>query len=417
MARNPRKYRPTPTIDFLGRRRVFGMISAVLSVAALMLIFYPGPNYNIDFTGGTNVMVKFDGPVDSADIRSAMSGIGMEDAAALQMGGETSGEYIISTSATTTISSVQREEVASLLKESFGDSTEIIGDESSGDRFYVRLPFDAYGLSDSEDENHPLNAYTDKNEELVQRIDGALASASIPNSSASVWGNPTDRRYVVRVQGIHNTVEQALQDQFGATFLGMERTETVGPRVGEQLRAAAVTAVIWAMLLILVYIAFRFELRYAPAAVLGQIHDVLIVLGIIVIFRIEFSLTIIAALLTIVGYSLNDTIVNFDRIRENIDNGDLQKESLVQLVNRSINECLSRTVLTSVTTFAALIAIVIFGGPIIRPFAVVMAAGIVVGTYSSIFIASPLMVWTSKEMDKRGVGKERKPRVSKDPVV
>lgn len=412
-----REYKPTPTFDFLGKRRIFGMISAVLCLAAVMAIFYPGPNFNIDFTGGTNVVVKFSEAVSEADIRQAMEDIGITDASTLQMGAETSGEYIISTRATTTISSEQRKEITALLTEEFGEDTQVIGDDSNGDRFYVRLPFAAYGLSDSEDESHPLNAFTDKNEALAVSIDETLESASIPDSTAAVWGNPSDRRFVVRVAGMHDTVERTMQDAFGATFVEIERTETVGPRVGEQLRSAAVTAVLWAMVLILVYIAFRFELRYAPAAVMGQIHDILIVMGIIVLFRIEFSLTIIAALLTIVGYSLNDTIVNFDRIRENIDNGDLEKESLVSLVNRSINECLSRTILTSTTTFAALMAIVIFGGPMIRSFAIVMAAGVVVGTYSSIYVSNPLMIWMSDELDKRGVRKERKPRVSRDPVV
>lgn len=412
-----RIYKPTPTFDFLGRRRIFGMISALLCLAALMVVFYPGPNFNIDFTGGTNVVVRFSEAVSEADIRQAMEDIGIQDSASLQMGGENSGEYIISTRATTTISSEQRKEINALLTEEFGTDTEVIGDDSNGDRFYVRLPFSAYGLSDSEDESHPLNAFTDKNDALGERIDQTLDGSSIPDSVAAVWGNPSDRRFVVRVAGMHNTIEGSMQEHFGATFVEIERTETVGPRVGEQLRSAAVTAVLWAMILILVYIAFRFELRYAPAAVMGQIHDILIVMGIIVVFRIEFSLTIIAALLTIVGYSLNDTIVNFDRIRENIDNGDLERESLTELVNRSINECLSRTILTSMTTFAALIAIVIFGGPMIRPFAIVMATGVLVGTYSSIYVSNPLMIWVSDELDKRGVRKERKPRVSRDPVV
>lgn len=412
-----REYKPTPTYDFLSKRRIFGMISAVLCVASLMAIFYPGPNFNIDFTGGTNVVVKMSEAVSEADIRQAMESIGINDAATLQMGAESSGEYIISTRATTTISKDQRQEIDQLLTEAFGKDTEVIGDDSNGDRFYVRLPYAAYGLSDNEDESYPLNAYTDKNEALAKQIDETLAPASIPDSVTSVWGNPSDRRYVVRVAGMHDTVEKAMQAQFGEKFVEIERTETVGPRVGEQLRSAAVTAVLWAMVLILVYIAFRFELRYAPAAVLGQIHDVLIVMGIIVLFRIEFSLTIIAALLTIVGYSLNDTIVNFDRIRENIDNGDLERESLPELVNRSINECLSRTILTGMTTFVALIAIVIFGGPMIRPFAIVMATGVVIGTYSSIFISNPLMIWVSDELDKRGVRKERKPRANRDPVV
>lgn len=412
-----RVYKPTPTFDFLGKGRIFGMLSAILCVGALMAIFYPGPNYNIDFIGGTNVVVKLDGAVSEAEIRDAMETIGIHDASTLQMGSENSGEYIISTRATTIISTEQRTEISALLAKEFGENTEMIGDDSNGDRFYVRLPYQAYGLSDSEDESYPLNAYTEKNEALAARIDDTLANASIPESTTAVWGNPSDRRYVVRVAGMHDTVEKAMQDQFGAKFIEIERTETVGPRVGEQLRSAAVMAVLWAMVLILVYIAFRFELRYAPAAVMGQMHDVLIVMGIIVLFRIEFSLTIIAALLTIVGYSLNDTIVNFDRIRENIDNGDLERESLQDLVNRSINECLSRTILTGATTFVALIAIVIFGGPMIRPFAIVMATGVVVGTYSSIYVSNPLMIWVSNELDKRGVRKERKPRTSRDPVV
>lgn len=411
------RYKPTPTFDFLGPRRIFGMISAVLCLAALMVTFYPGPDYNIDFAGGSNIIASFSEPVSESDVREAMASIGINDATTLKLGGDNAGDYIIQTRATTTISEAQRAEIAGILAQAFGDETQMTGDETSGDRFYVRLPFSAYGLEESEDSNPPLNAFTSKTDELAERIDAVLANASIPDARTEVWGNPSDRRYVVRVAGMQATVEQALKEAFGSTFVEIQRTETVGPRVGEQLRSDAMTAVLWAMVMILTYIAFRFNLRYAPAAVIAQVHDVLIVLGIIVVFRIEFSLTIVAALMTIVGYSLNDTIVNFDRIRENIANGDLAKESLQELVNRSINECLSRSILTGATTIVALVAIIVFGGPMIRSFAVVMLLGVIVGTYSSIYISNPIMIWTSHELDKREAANPPKLKRTNEPVV
>lgn len=411
------RYKPTPTFDFLRFRRPFGMVSALLCLASLMLIFYPGPNYNIDFAGGTNVIANFSEPVSESDIRAAMAAIGIEDSSSISIGGEGASDYIIQTAATSTLSEAERERIAGILHEAFGEETQMTGDEASGDRFYVRLPFSAYGLEESADEAPVLNDFTNQIEELKVRIDETLASAEIPGARAEAWGNPADRRYVVRVAGMQSVVEGSLQTHFPDTFVEIQRTETVGPRVGQQLRADATAAVLWAIVMILTYIAFRFNLRYAPAAVIAQVHDVLIVMGLIVLFRIEFSLTIVAALMTIVGYSLNDTIVNFDRVRENITKGDLEKETLAQLVNRSINECLSRSILTSVTTIVALGAILAFGGPMIRSFAVVMLLGIIVGTYSSMYISNPIMIWTSNEMDKREATRPPRVKRSNEPVV
>lgn len=411
------RYKPTPTFDFLKYRRFFGMLSAILCLGALMVTFYPGPNFNIDFAGGTNVIATFSEPVSESDVRQAMAEIGINDATTLKLGGETGGDYIIQTRATTSISDEQRAKIADILLQTFGDGTEMTGDETSGDRFYLRLPLSAYGLEESEDSNPLLNDFISKIEGLQARIDEVLADAKIAGAAAEAWGNPSDRRFVVRVAGMQAVVEQALQDSFADTFVEIQRTETVGPRVGEQLRSDAMTAVVWAMLLILTYIAFRFNMRYAPGALISQVHDVLIVVGLIVVFRIEFSLTIVAALLTIVGYSLNDTIVNFDRIRENITNGDLERESLSELVNRSINECLSRSVLTSMTTIAALSAILVFGGPMIRSFALVMLMGVIVGTYSSMYISNPIMIWTSNELDKREAKRPPRPVRTDEPVL
>ena len=169
------------------------------------------------------------------------------------------------------------------------------------------------------------------------------------------------------------------------------RTESVGPKVGKELRTGAINSVIAGVFLIAVYVWFRFVFRYGIAAILALVHDVVLTLGIFAVLNLEVSLQIVAALLTIVGYSINDTIVVFDRIRENMKMR--RKESYRDVVNRSINETLSRTILTSATTFTVAAVLWAMGGPVIRDFAFAMTFGVFTGTYSSIFIASPLLVW------------------------
>lgn len=197
---------------------------------------------------------------------------------------------------------------------------------------------------------------------------------------------------------------QRVLDDLRATYpnsqIDMRRTESVGPKVGGELRTAAINSVVVGLFLITVYVWFRFVLRYGLAAILALFHDVTLTLGIFSLLNLEISLQIIAALLTIVGYSINDTIVVFDRIRENMKLR--RKESYREVINRSINETLSRTILTSLTTFTVAVVLWIMGGPVIRDFAFAMSFGVFVGTYSSIFIASPLLVWWSdRQIDKK----------------
>jgi|TARA_B100000519_G_C14225102_1_gene429574 preprotein translocase subunit SecF len=170
------------------------------------------------------------------------------------------------------------------------------------------------------------------------------------------------------------------------------RTELVGAKVGGELQTKALLAVLLSFLLTLVYIAFRFELRFGLAAVIATAHDILITLGFLAAFRTEISLPTVAAILTILGYSLNDTIVVFDRIRENMKAKGGRKRDPIELVNASINETLPRTVLTSGTTLAVLTALLVLGGAVIRDFTIVLILGVVIGTYSSIFVASPALI-------------------------
>jgi preprotein translocase subunit SecF len=228
----------------------------------------------------------------------------------------------------------------------------------------------------------------------------AIVVAGFDGSVVEPYGASRDRRFVVQLQALQSYFEDHFRSNMGEAFLSIDRVETVGPRVGQQLRDDGIKAVLISLILILVYIAIRFDIRYAPGAVLALAHDVLLTLGIFVVLREEVSLTIVAALLTIVGYSLNDTIINFDRIRENLRETS-GRESLISIVNRSVNECLSRTFLTSFTTLLAIVVIYFVGGGLIRTFALAMGIGVVVGTYSSIYISNMMMILTTRFIESR----------------
>jgi preprotein translocase subunit SecF len=184
-------------------------------------------------------------------------------------------------------------------------------------------------------------------------------------------------------------VTRTLAPTFGADAFSIVRTEAVGPKVGDELQQRALLAILLSMGVTLIYLAIRFEWRFGVAAVAATMHDILLTLGFLALIQSEISIGTVAALLTVVGYSLNDTIVVFDRIRENLRLP--HKETLIQVLDRSINETLPRTVLTSVTSATVLFVLLLLGGPVIRDFTMVLLLGVVIGTFSSIFVASPVL--------------------------
>lgn len=202
-----------------------------------------------------------------------------------------------------------------------------------------------------------------------------------------------------RIEGLQGEIIKALEVVYGQGNIELRRTEVVGPQVGAALRKQAALAMAYALIGILIYITIRFEFRFAVAAILALVHDVLITLGAFAVTNKELSLPVIAAFLTIVGYSLNDTIVVFDRIRENLKL--FRRESYEAVFNRSINETLSRTILTSLTTMLVVLALFFLGGEVIHDFAFALLVGIVVGTYSSIFVASPILVFWQRLMPSK----------------
>ena len=242
------------------------------------------------------------------------------------------------------------------------------------------------------------------------RIRSALDGAGIQGAEIQQFGS--NREYTVRAQDaalvqrqaggaetIAVRIESVLRQQFGANQFRIVRSEAVGPRVGSELRRGAIIAILISFLITLIYLSVRFEWRFAAAAIIATTHDIIGTVAFIALMRLEISLTIVAGLLTVLGYSLNDTIIIFDRVRETLRKG--RKETFYETLNRSINETLPRSILTHATALASTLALLIFAGEVIRPFAWVMAFGIVTGTFSSIYVAAPVLLWIERKWPRK----------------
>lgn len=225
----------------------------------------------------------------------------------------------------------------------------------------------------------------------------ALSSVELGAVGIQQFGDAANE-FLIRTQttsdeltSLANQIDRVLEQTYGADMVEIRRAEMVGPQVGKELRQKGLLAILYAMVGILIYITWRFEFRFAVGSIIALVHDVIITLGLFSIFGKEIDLPIIAAFLAIIGYSLNDTIIVYDRIRENMAKN--TRESLATVINASINQTLSRTILTSGTTLLVVMALFIFGGGVIHNFAFALLIGILVGTYSSIFVASPILVF------------------------
>ncbi len=319
---------PGTHIDFIGKRRIAATISLVLLLAGAVAVAVNGVKLGIDFQGGTEMQVLFDDQV------------AVDEGAIRRVVGACGIE----------------------------DPSVVRYGESTGREFLIR--FQAGAIATAEGDGCPL---TPEQKEALERA--KLAGGG--GGDEGEKGETIDK------------LTYALGNGIGP--LEVQRVEFVGPRVGSELRSDGQKSLLVACILILIYIAFRFSARFAPGAIIALVHDIGITAGIFVILGLEFDLRVLAALLAILGYSLNDTIIIYDRIRENMELR--TKFDLVDVLNQSVNQTLARTVLTSGTTMAAVLALWILGGEVIRPFAIAMAIGIVVGTYSSVFIAAPTLLF------------------------
>ena len=370
--------------DFLGKKWPFIGLSLLLSAAGLISIaLHGGPRYGIDFRGGALMYVKFSGPPPVDRIRKA---IGAKIPVDVQevVG---SNEVIIGTDVKNDQAlNAARQTMEQTLEATFGSPAGKLDIQNAGAASLagrLRGPLQAASVSMSEDQLQDLA----KN--ITHYRDTPPRSGLIAHLDD-----------LSRVPGVTPQILAVLkQETYPAPFV-IRQTEVVGPKIGADLQRQAVLAVLYALGGMLVYIAFRFEWIYGLAAVIAVFHDTIITIGLFSLFNKEISLTVVAALLTLVGYSMNDTIVVFDRVRENLRTS--RREPLEAVINRSVNQTLSRTVLTSGLTFLTALSLLLFGGQVLNGFSFCLVAGILVGTYSSVFVASPIVLFWHNFVDRRG---------------
>jgi preprotein translocase subunit SecF len=376
--------------DFMRLRRMNVTISLITFSLAIGCYFFPGPNWGLDFKGGTEIQLAFRGNVTAAELRSTMSAIGHTAGEVVSVEGKPN-EYIVRIGEVSALSAADKARIHTRLLRGFPGSRAGVQETKfspGGDKISLRL-------SDSASPDAIRTT-------LVE------AGARVRENGCVRFGSQSANRYECALIGIADEVIAGLHQRLGERAPEAAlRVEWVGPKAGAQLRDSAIKSLLFAMALIMVYIAFRFDLRFAPGAVIAMFHDAVITAGILILLRKEFTLTTVAALLTIVGYSVNDTIVVYDRIRENL--GRLRGKSMVEVINVSTSQTLSRTILTSVVTAMSVLGFLIWGTPVIRDFAETMIIGIVIGTYSSIYVAAPVTEWLDRHYFSTAPDKSKAP--------
>jgi preprotein translocase subunit SecF len=354
-------------IDFVRFAWPAAIVSTLAMTVAWVVFLGVGPNWGIDFTGGTEIYLKFEQDTSISEVRSALREIGLADDTVQQVNDVTDNEFSIRIQDATFGSEELRAEVETKLKAEFGED------------WIDHVRFDA-------EVGARLSVYYTGDIVLPQTVQALLADMD----GVVVQEGRDDKQIDIKMPGLASQVEQEIRTVMGDRAFEVLSIDAVGPKVGGELRRQGFISVMATLELILIYVAFRFDITFAPGAVLALFHDVSLTVMIFVLTQREFNLPMIGALLTIVGYSLNDTIVIYDRIRENSERH--RRTEMKDLINVSINETLSRTLATSLTTFLAIAAFLFMGGPVIQNFAFALLLGIIFGTYSTIFVASPTIL-------------------------
>jgi preprotein translocase subunit SecF len=374
-------------VDWMGKAKYFVGLSLILLVIGGVSVLRQGMTYGIDFRGGTDITVRFAQTPPIAQIRSALSQAGLTNSSIQAIvdpsDARSKNDLVISLEQKTsdTTLDADRQTVINVLYKVLGG-----GDSQGKQDFNGVTPS---GLTDYLTQKDPL-VLGAKAGDTYKNMANALTSAR----NSQFGGLVQSFSQLNAVQGVTPAVLSTLGAQYSLSPFSIRDAETVGPTVGKQLRTQAILATLYALAGMLIYIAFRFEWVYGAAAVIAVFHDVLITLGFFSLFHYEISLTVIAALLTLVGYSMNDTIVIFDRVRENLRL--MRQKPFEEIVNTSINQTLSRTILTSGLTFLTVAVLYVLGGQVLRAFSFAMVIGVVVGTYSSFGIAAPIVVAWNK---------------------
>lgn len=396
--------------DFMGMRKFWILLSIALTVGSIVLLYVPGPNYGTDFRGGTEIEVAFKKHVDPGQIRHAVTASGQfSEPDVVQVQSPTNeSQFLIRVQEISTVDETTKEGLRKAL------CLGVEGDDETAcpkDARATEVKFSAGG--DKLGVRYDSEPDLDKIRSQVLSVPNVKLRLSEKNPQIV---NKRDHRVEIQLQSKGDQLMDVLKEQLGADNVPDHalRVEWVGPKAGKQLRDSARNAVALSIVFIMIYLAFRFDMRFAPGVVLSSVHDALVVLAAFIVTHREITLSTIAVVLTIVGYSMNDTVVVYDRIRENL--GKHRGKSFYDVINMSISETLSRTILTSVSTMLSVLAFFIWGTGVIKDFAFGMIVGIVAGTYSSIYVAAPFTEWIDKRLGRPGSAKNAKKRLRARPA-
>ena len=364
-------------IDFIGKRRIALFISSVVNIGIIVGIAIFGFNFGVDFVGGTLVEVKFPYSISAGEVREAAHRGGLPEPQVQGIGGADENSFLLR----------------------MGGVTQLTAEAAKTAEAAIRTVGEISEFRKPDLDNGFLN-FRAKAELDKQKIKAAIEAGGLGVKEVRFLGQENGQfDYQVVSAGMADKVKSALTAGLEKKEYEVRRVDYVGPAVGKQLRNKGIMALIYAMVAILIYVAFRFDLKFGPGALMAMVHDIIMVAGYYLVSRREFNLTSIAVLLTILGYSINDTIVIYDRIREEMAR--YKGKPLPEIINIAVNDTLSRTILTSGVTALSLIGLLIFGVGEIFDFAAAMLVGIVVGTYSSVYIASPLVIWLDERQHEK----------------
>ncbi len=398
--------------NFMGRRGLFALVSLGLVIVSAVLLFYPGPNLGTDFRGGTEVEVAFTPPISPQDIRKAVTAAGFHSPDVIKVQSKNDAQYLVRVEDVSEIGESAEAKIAEAV--CFGEG----------------LPEDACPVAEQASEMK-VSPGGDKvtvrfreavDEAQLQRLRQRFSELVTPATQIELRegeNNPTvqsarDNKVEIQLMSKGDQLMKALRDALGEERVPQQisegvynplRVEWIGPKAGRQLRDSAISSIAIALVFIMAYIAFRFDLRFAPGAVLALAHDALVTIGVLIIIQKELTLSTVAAILTIVGYSVNDTVVVYDRVRENL--GKMRGATFNTIINTSLSEMLSRTILTSGTTILGLSAFFVWGTGTLKDFSLTLIIGMVLGTYSSIYVALPLTWWLDRTLFSRVTKKNR----------
>jgi len=433
--------KPDINVDFMGKRTFFLGVSVLVILACVLSLVVQGLNLGIDFAGGNKLIVAFEqgATVDRDKLKETVSSLvaaktGEEDSQVEVQDFDTGADslepfkrFMVYTEVSSLVSIERRAEISKDLEAKLAGIESVDFIEEGESKFFVKFKEKAPVAARESEMNALLGemGFKEKSIDLESNVERQMdlqyfeTRTLVEQDAAAGTGGSQlgqeweeylaektvalqtaeDRDFTIRIQEFKADLEEELAAVFPKEFNQIESSTSVSPSVGKDLLNNGLVAILYALIGILLYIGLRFDFRYSPGAVVALAHDSLITVGLFSILQIKFSQPIIAAILTIIGYSLNDTIVVFDRIRENV--GKMRSRNLENVINKSLNETLSRTVLTSLTTMLVIGSILLLGGGLIRDFAFALLVGVLVGTYSSIFVASPVVIYMDSFFARR----------------